>query len=336
MSSYREVMQRRGYVAKLSPQRQGCVLVLFLALGSTILGQTFVHGLAALRPARAVGSVRGKREQPNGRPEGEVGLRALLKDVVFGIDANQKYVDTSWGQIWNSGTAAIDVLGQRKAAGNSTVVRTASFGPEGQYYLEFPDLRYWYIQDPTLRELVTQHPTEFVSFGPKKATFVMLKSGAYYMRNIPLELQDAVTGRARSGNEDHNRVASVTLGNDAYFVTFKGGGWKYKGIPKSMSEYIAEHIWPNWPDEVFEQVSFSQDLSQWYLRTNKRWWYQSSVLRKIEDKYKPASLQVDEARIPLTSEPPTKKYEDDDDDDDDWDDDDDYYDYDDDDDDDDD
>lgn len=293
MSSYRDVMQRRGYVAKLSPQRQGCVLVLFLALGSTIMGQTFVHGLAALRPARAVGCVRGKREQPNGRPEGEVGLRTFLKDVVFGIDANQYYLDTSWGQIWDSGKASVNVLGQRNAAGNSTLAETASFGPEGQYYLDFPDRIYWKIQDPTLRELVEKHPTQFVSFGPKGATFVMLKSGAYYFRKIPQELQDAVTGRARSGNEDHNRVASVTLGNGAYFVTFKGGGWQYKGIPKSMSEYIADHIKPNWPDEVFEQVSFSQDLSQWYLRTNKRWWYESSELREIEDEYKPASLQVD-------------------------------------------
>ena len=176
-------MQRRGYVAKLSPQRQGFVLVLCVALGSTIMGQTFVHGLAALRPARAVGSVRGKHERPNRWHEGEVGLRAFLKDVVFGIDASQYYVNTSSGQIWNSGKA-FNVLGQRKAAGNSTVVQTASFGPEGQYYLEFPDARYAKIQDPTLKELVRQ-PTQFVSFGPKGATFVMLKSGAYYMRNLP-------------------------------------------------------------------------------------------------------------------------------------------------------
>ena len=86
-------------------------------------------------------------------------------------------------------------------------------------------------------------------------------------------------------------MASVTLGHGAYLVTFKGGGWKGEGIPKSMREYIEDRIKPN--DEVFEQVSFSQDLSQWYVRTNKRWWYQSTVLRKIEDEYKPASLQVD-------------------------------------------
>ena len=119
----------------------------------------------------------------------------------------------------------------------------------------------------------------------------MLKSGAYCFCNIPVELHDAVTGRARSGDEDRNRVASVTFGSGAYFVTFKGGSYDYKNIPMSMHEYIREHIKPN--SDVFEQVSFSQDLVGWYLRTNKRSWYRSSVLRNIEDKYKPASLQVD-------------------------------------------
>ena len=89
MSSYPELMQhRRGYLAKRSQQRQGFVLVLCVALGSTIIGQTFVLGPAALRPARGVGCLRGKRDL-NGRHEGEVGLKAFLKDVVFGIDANQ-------------------------------------------------------------------------------------------------------------------------------------------------------------------------------------------------------------------------------------------------------
>ena len=263
------------------------------------------------------GCIRGKLK-PLGRHVGRVGLKAFLKDVVFGVDANQYYVRSEWGQSWNSGKASLDVLGQRKAAGNST----ASFGAEGQHYLEFPDTIYFGIRNQELRGLVKQHATEFVSFGPKGATFVVLKSGAYYFRNIPLELQDAVTGRARSGNEDHNRVASVTLGNDAYFVIFKDGWWQYKGIPTSMSEYITEHIKP---DEVFEQVSFSQDLEQWYLRTNKRWWYQSKVLRNIEDTYKP-KLQADKADVQANVKTYRKQDDDDDYYDDDLDDDDDYYD----------
>ena len=170
--------------------------------------------------------------------------------------------------------------------------QTASFGPEGQYYLEFPDQRYWRIKDPTLSKLVQQHATQFVSFGPKGATFRCAKKRRILLlqhsRGAP---KMPSRGRARSGDEDRNRVASVTFGSGAYFVTFRGGSYDYKNIPMSMHEYIREHIKPN--SDVFEQVSFSQDLVGWYLRTNKRSWYRSSVLRNIEDKYKPASLQVD-------------------------------------------
>ena len=69
------------------------------------------------------------------------------------------------------------------------------------------------------------------------------------------------------------------------FVTFTGGGWQSNSLPKCMSECIAEHIKPN-SDEVFEQVSVSQTLDEWYLRTNKRWWHMSSILRNSENKYK--------------------------------------------------
>ena len=203
-------------------------------------------------------------------------LKAFLKDVVFGTDEEQYYVNSEWGQHWKSGNGTSDVLGRRKKAGNSTVARTASFGPNGQFYLGFPGRAYWCIDDKELSDVVQKHGVEFVSFGPKGAVFVMLRSGAYYFRNISLTLQDAVTA-------NRNRVESLTLGdNDAFFVTFKGGEWHYKGIPKSMHEYIKEQrILKNFPGEVFEQVSFSQDKKEWYLRTNKRWWHESRTLRQI-------------------------------------------------------
>ncbi|CAJ1334516.1 unnamed protein product [Effrenium voratum] len=129
---------------------------------------------------------------------------------------------------------------------------------------------------------------KFASFGPKGAVIVVLKSGAYYFRNLPLHLQDCITGRARSGNEDHNRIASVSLGNnDAFFVTFESVGWKYNGIPKSMHEHLQEHkVAQNISDETFQQIAFTQDLEDWYFRTSKRWYYKSSSLRKLEDTYK--------------------------------------------------
>ena len=81
----------------------------------------------------------------------------------------------------------------------------------------------------------------------------------------------------------------MALGNNgAYFVTFEGGGWKYSGIPETMAKYVTEKIKPN-DDEIFRQVTFSQDLAEWYLETNKRWWYQSSTLRGLEDKRTQAS-----------------------------------------------
>lgn len=82
-------------------------------------------------------------------------------------------------------------------------------------------------------------------------------------------------------------VASVSLGNnDAYFVTFEDGWWQYRGMPSSMDKYITEqNIAGNYPNETFEQISFSQDLEEWYLRTNRRWYYTSRTLRSLEDQY---------------------------------------------------
>ena len=57
--------------------------------------------------------------------------------------------------------------------------------------------------------------------------------------------------------------------------------------PSSMHKYIQEQeIKKNYRNETFEQIAFSQDLEEWYLRTNKRWWYQSRKLRSLEDTYK--------------------------------------------------
>ena len=88
--------------------------------------------------------------------------------------------------------------------------------------------------------------------------------------------------------EDHDRIASVSLGNnDAYFVTFESGWWQYSGIPKSMRKYLQEHkVAQNMSDETFQQIAFTQDLQDWYFRTSKRWYYNSGSLRKLEDTYK--------------------------------------------------
>lgn len=56
-------------------------------------------------------------------------------------------------------------------------------------------------------------------------------------------------------------------------------------MPESMRKYLRENIKGNYPNETIEQVAVSQDLAEWYLRTNRRWWYQSQTLRGIQDKY---------------------------------------------------
>lgn len=96
------------------------------------------------------------------------------------MNSSQYYVKSEWGTHWNS----CDVLGRRKAAKNSTVALSASFGPNGQYYLGFEGWRYFYIEDPDISKIVTENSVKFVSFGPKGAVIAVLKSGAYYFRSL--------------------------------------------------------------------------------------------------------------------------------------------------------
>ena len=106
-----------------------------------------------------------------------------------------------------------------------------------------------------------------------------------------------MTRKSFSWVQDHNQIASVFLGNNnAYFVTFEDGSWQSHTMPESMREYINENIKGNFPDETFEQIAVSQDLEEWYLRTNRRWWYQSRTLRGMEDKYKSAFSGPDVAK----------------------------------------
>ena len=90
----------------------------------------------------------------------------------------------------------------------------------------------------------------------------------------------------------------MSLGNnEAYFVTFEDGSWRCSGgMPESMRKYLEENIVGNLPNETIEQVAVSQDLEEWYLRTNRRWWYQSRTLRDMEDKYKSAFSGPDVAK----------------------------------------
>jgi hypothetical protein len=70
----------------------------------------------------------------------------------------------------------------RKAAGNSTRASYVSFGPNHQYFYGIDDWRYWRIDDPDIFKIVKENAVKFVSFGPKGAVIVVLKSGAYYFR----------------------------------------------------------------------------------------------------------------------------------------------------------
>jgi len=213
--------------------------------------------------------------------------KAFLKHVAFGVNKSEYYVHSEWGTHWTQ-SRSCDVFRNRKAAGNSTVASYASFGPNHQYYVEFSDWRFWKIDDAEIRRLAKENFVKFVSFGPQGAVVLFLQSGAYYFRNIPVQLQDEITGRARSGNQqDHNRIASVSLGNnDAYFVTFEDGSWTCSGgMPESMRKFLREEVLPN-DNETIEQIAVSQDLEEWYLRANRRWSYHSRTLRSIEDEYK--------------------------------------------------
>ena len=82
-----------------------------------------------------------------------------------------------------------DVFRNRKAAGNSTVASYASFGPNHQYYIAFPDdnWRYWKIDDAEIERLVKENSVKFVSFGPQEAVVLVLKSGAYYFRDLAFD-----------------------------------------------------------------------------------------------------------------------------------------------------
>eukprot|EP00438_Fugacium_kawagutii_P024033 Skav212896 [mRNA] locus=scaffold374:52937:53677:+ [translate_table: standard] len=147
--------------------------------------QLFSHRAAQLdsAPATLVGAY-GRMMQP------QCVVKAFLKDVVFGgmagdqiccVNFSQYYVETERTTNWRY----CAVLSSRKAAKNSTVARSASFGPNGQYYFEFKDnWRFWNICDPEIGKIVKENSVKFVSFGPKGAVIAVLKSGAYYFRSL--------------------------------------------------------------------------------------------------------------------------------------------------------
>ena len=204
----------------------------------------------------------------------------FLQDVHFGVNKSQYYVKTSWNTHWGCSP----IHSARKKAGNPTVSLTTGFGPHGQFYMQFDDIeyrKYWRINDEELHKIPFEEDVKFVSFGPDGAVVVVLKNGACYFRNLTTILQDVIT---RELGSNKRTLASLTMGNhDAYFVLFEDGFWTYGNIPKEMAEYIKEHVEPNRPQERLEQVSFTQDLEEWYLRTNRKWRYRSSTLRGLHD-----------------------------------------------------
>ena len=110
----------------------------------------------------------------------------FLKHVAFGVNASQYYVESEWGTHWRSGP--FDTFSRRQAAGNSTVASYASFGPNHQHYIEFPDWIYWKIDDAEIRRLVKEkQPVKFVSFGPQGAVVLVLKNRAYYFRYLAFD-----------------------------------------------------------------------------------------------------------------------------------------------------
>ena len=110
--------------------------------------------------------------------------KAFLKHVAFGVNASQYYVESEWGRHWRSDP--FGVFSHRKAAGNSTAASYASFGPNHQYYVEFSDWIYWKIDDAEIERLAKENNVKFVSFGPQGAVVLVLKSGAYYFRDLAL------------------------------------------------------------------------------------------------------------------------------------------------------
>lgn len=113
--------------------------------------------------------------------------KAFLKHVAFGVNPSEYYVHSEWGTHWTQ-SGSCDVFRNRKAAGNSTVASYASFGPNHQYYIEFPDRwRYYRINDAEIQSLVKENSAKFVSFGPQGAVVLVLKSGAYYFRDLAFD-----------------------------------------------------------------------------------------------------------------------------------------------------
>ena len=111
-------------------------------------------------------------------------MKAFLKHVAFGVNKSEYYVHSEWGTHWTH-SRSCDVFRNRKAAGNSTVASYASFGPNSQFYIEFSDWRFWKIDDAEIERLVKEKkPVKFVSFGPQGAVVLVLKSGAYYFRDL--------------------------------------------------------------------------------------------------------------------------------------------------------
>lgn len=113
-------------------------------------------------------------------------MKAFLKHVAFGVNKSEYYVHSEWGTHWTH-SRSCDVFQKRKAAGNSTVASYASFGPNHQYYIEFPDLIYFKIDDAEILRLVEEKPVKFVSFGPQGAVVLVLNCGAYYFRDLAFD-----------------------------------------------------------------------------------------------------------------------------------------------------
>ena len=113
-------------------------------------------------------------------------MKAFLKHVAFGVNASQYYFESEWGGHWRSDP--FDTFSRRKAAGNTTVASYASFGPNHQHYIEFPDWIYWKIDDAEIRRLVKEkQPVKFVSFGPQGAVVLVLTNRAYYFRYLAFD-----------------------------------------------------------------------------------------------------------------------------------------------------
>lgn len=99
-----------------------------------------------------------------------------------GVNSSEYFVHSEWGQHWTP-SKSCDVLRSRKDAGNSTRAIYVGFGPNHQYFYEFDDWRFWKIDDPDLAKIVKENAVKFLSFGPKGAVIVVLKSGAFYFRS---------------------------------------------------------------------------------------------------------------------------------------------------------